>query len=237
VPPHRTSEEIDLDLAAQAEAKRQAGQRPTRDELAAERRVAKRRDEEERWRIYRTIPKGDWAKMSGRQQKVLNEQAGRYGIPLIGKEISLPEVVFWLHQFFAENKFRFADDDAPQWAEELRRENTRLKRMVRKEKQGELIPRGDLREGLALMASILRRCGDTLQRQYGPEARDVLDDALNECLEEVQAAIGVSDAAEEKKTTTPGDTSAGRDVTPTRKRRGASGKKRTRSAPARKRGG
>jgi hypothetical protein len=41
-----------------------------------------KRDKEERlrWQFYRTIPQKHWRTMSGRQARVINEQAERYGL-------------------------------------------------------------------------------------------------------------------------------------------------------------
>ncbi len=44
--------------------------------------------------------------MSGRQAKVLQEQAARYGIPFGGSTIDLPEVVRALHDFLANAKYQ-----------------------------------------------------------------------------------------------------------------------------------
>ena len=79
------SQQVDRELAAEALRRRQAGQRPTRRELAALRRVEKARDDELRWQHYRTIPQKHWREMSGRQAKVINEQAATHGIPFAGR--------------------------------------------------------------------------------------------------------------------------------------------------------
>lgn len=50
--------------------------------------------------------------MSGRQTKVLNEQAERYGIPLGGRTINLPAVVRALHEFLARNARKLSEDAA-----------------------------------------------------------------------------------------------------------------------------
>ncbi len=51
--------------------------------------------------------------MSGRQTKVINEQAERYGIPFGGATINLPTVVRALHDFLADNAVKLARDDDP----------------------------------------------------------------------------------------------------------------------------
>ena len=49
--------------------------------------------------------------MSGRQTKVLNEQADRYGLPLGGPVIDLPKLARALHDFLAANAKKLNTDD------------------------------------------------------------------------------------------------------------------------------
>ena len=80
-----------------------------------ERRLLKRHESEKeerlRWQYYASIPQKHWRNMSGRQTKVINEQAQRYGIPFGGASINLPAVVRALHDFLADNAVKLARDD------------------------------------------------------------------------------------------------------------------------------
>lgn len=133
-PAQSTSSHIDRELAAAAIRKRQRGEKPTRDELAALRRVEKAREEELRWQYYSSIPQKHWREMSGRQTKVINEQSSRYGIPFGGRLVDLPAVVRALHNFLAENAVRLArcdqngDSDA---LERLRRAKAEMAELER----------------------------------------------------------------------------------------------------------
>ena len=49
--------------------------------------------------------------MSGRQTKVINEQAARYDLPFGGPTIDLPDVVRALHDFLAKHAQRLASGD------------------------------------------------------------------------------------------------------------------------------
>ena len=40
-------------------------------------------EEADRWRFYGSIPKKHWVKLSGRQHKILDDQASRYGLPIL----------------------------------------------------------------------------------------------------------------------------------------------------------
>src|SRR5574340_1554837 len=112
------ADDLDKQFAAAALAKRRAGQKPSREEAAALRRVERARDQQLRADHYRSIPKRDWQRWSGRQQKILNEQALRYGVPIGGATIDAAELARWLHEFLAANarKLAAADSDDPDLA-------------------------------------------------------------------------------------------------------------------------
>src|SRR6478672_11158033 len=95
------ADKLDKDLAAGAFKKLQAGQTPSAQEQAALKRYEKQREDKLRWQYYASIPQKHWREMSGRQAKVINEQADRYGIPFGGSTIDLKQVVHALHDFLA----------------------------------------------------------------------------------------------------------------------------------------
>jgi phage terminase Nu1 subunit (DNA packaging protein) len=189
----------DRELVQSALEKRRRGAKPNQTELRALARFERQKEEADRWRHYSTIPKKHWQEMSGRQQKILNDQAGTWGIPIGGREIDLSAVVRWLHQFLADNaiKLRGADSDDPMmagavspWLEEFRKEQTFLARLKRRELEGALIPRDVIHDALARIASILRGAGAVLQRQFGPEAHQILDEALDDAEREIESLCG-----------------------------------------------
>lgn len=179
-----TAEQIDRDLAKRALDKRRAGQTPTAREAAALRRIEKAREEELRWQYYSSIPQKHWRAMSGRQAKVINEQAQRYGIPFGGATINLAAVVKALHDFLAENKAVLTiDGDDDEQSEEL--DKWRAVKRQREEiklnaELGLFIPRDQIRTGFVRVATILRRAGETLQKQFGAEAHAIVEEALSD---------------------------------------------------------
>lgn len=184
--------DLDKQLAAAALQKRRAGQKPSREEAAALRRVERARDDQLRREHYRTVRKRDWQRWSGRQQKILNEQALRYGIPIGGATIDLAAVVLWLHEFLAANnrKLAAADDEDPALAgaSSPGLERYRLARAAREElflerDRGAWIPRDAVHAALAPFAAIIRRCGEVLQRKFGREAQQIVDSHLDRAAE------------------------------------------------------
>jgi hypothetical protein len=154
-------------------------------------RAAKLRDQELRREHYATLPKKLWCQWSGRQHKVINEQAMAYGVPLGEETINLPNVARWLHDMLATSGRKLLAGDASSeiWeggtdspALERKREveyQLRLRDLA--ERDGTLVSRDKMRAALAQIAGILRHCGDQLQRQFGEDALDLFNETLNEC--------------------------------------------------------
>lgn len=60
------------------------------------------------------------------------------------------------------------------------RERVKLARLEREERDGTLGRRDDMRRGLAQLAEILRGAGERLQREYGRECHELLEEALDD---------------------------------------------------------
>ena len=200
----------DLGLAKAALEKRREGKSPTRDEAAALRRIEKQKDHDLRRKHYASISKKDYRDLCGRQDKVLNEQAAEYGIPIGGAAIDLGAVLTWMHNFLAENKFKLkalSDDDAANLIgasqslkDEYLREKIKVTReqaikaqLERKHLERTLIPLDFLHETLGKVAGILRSLGGRLERRLGHHARKMLDDALDNAQRQINALIGHQD--------------------------------------------
>lgn len=200
-PPSDSAARVDKDLVASAYRKVMDGQELTKQERAALKRHEKEKEERLRWQHYTSIPQKHWRQMSGRQTKVINEQAARYGIPFGGAKVDLPAVVRALHNFLADNAYKLARDDdelmqgtGSPALERYREERRALARLDRLEREGQLLPRDETREVLGRIAGILRGAGDTLQRQFGAAAAEILHEALEDAQREVDRSIpGVED--------------------------------------------
>ena len=163
----------------------------------------KAKEETLRWEYYRTIPLRHWREMSGRQAKILYEQAQTHGIPFGERVIDLPKVARALHDFLAKNKWKLAQTDDPLMngntspaLERYREERAQLARLDRLERERQLLPRDAVREALGRIASIIRSAGDTLQRCFGTEAVEILYGALSDSHREVDRMFGPGDDSE-----------------------------------------
>ena len=182
---------IERELVQKALAKRRAGENPTTRETAALRRWEAARREDQAWEIYRDIPQKHWIKMSGRQWKVLREQAELYGIPFAEDRIDLPKVVRALHDFFAKHFRKFSQVRLDPEGELLQgcsqkikdeyvKEQTRRVRLQADEMEGKLVRMDELVPLITQLSTSIRRTGEQLQRRFGHEALDIFESGLVE---------------------------------------------------------
>jgi hypothetical protein len=72
--------------------------------------------------------------------------------------------------------------------------------LVRLEREGELLPRDLVRQSLSKTAAIIRIAGETLQKQFGDSAAEVLYEAIGDAEAEIDrffaAPVEQPDAAE-----------------------------------------
>jgi hypothetical protein len=193
--------EAEKGLVGRAYKKVLEGRELSGQERSALKRFEKEKEERLRWQYYAAIPQKHWRQMSGRQTKVLNEQAERYGIPFGGAAINLNLVVRALHDFLADNAVKLArdDDDLMQGSgspalERYREERAALARLDRLEREGKLLPRDEALEALGRIAAVLRGAGESLQRQFGPAAVEILYEALDDADREVGRYFGAEGA-------------------------------------------
>ncbi len=181
----------DRELLKAAIDKSNKGQTLTRKELAA---VASYEAEQRRFAgesFVRAVPKKLYGEWSGRQTKILHDQADLYGLPLRGETIDLVALVARLHEWLAEHKHELAivakgeasassgggrGDLVAAQAENVRKKNQLLDATIEK-KAGELIPRETCHLLLGRLAKILQKSGHTLHK-IDPRAGNVLNLAL-----------------------------------------------------------
>ncbi|MBI2424180.1 MAG: hypothetical protein HYV27_15220 [Candidatus Hydrogenedentes bacterium] len=155
-----------------------------------------------RIQVFKAVPKGEYADISGRQVKVLNEQASRYGLPLAGATVDLTVLIPRFHDFLAENRYklRAPEEEDPLLAgavspglEKYRNHKAAREEIRLREDLAQSIPREDVKAGFGLVAQRLRRLGDKLADLYGEEARGVLEACLEDCAVAVRELLGADD--------------------------------------------
>ena len=190
----------DSGVVARAYKKLMNREELTREEQRAVKTHEKDKEERLRRQYYSAIPHKHWKEMSGRQSKVIYEQAERYGIPFGGPTVNLPAVVRALHDFLSDNAAKLAREDDPLMQgsgspalERYREERAAIARLDRLEREEALLPRDVVREALGRIAGILRGAGDTLLREFGLEAGQVLYEALDDAGREIDRSLGTED--------------------------------------------
>lgn len=198
---HASTPAVDLQdraLAAEALKKRQIGQKPTAAESAALRRIERAQEEARRWDYYGSIPQKHWRTMSGRQAKVINEQALLYGIPFAGATIDLPAVVRAIHDLLATHgrKILKSDDPDSDPDTELKRIKAVRQRFGHERDLGQWIAREDVHAGMAMFAEAIRRACERLQREHGPEAQRAVEEAFHDVQRDLTRYFTLTETSE-----------------------------------------
>jgi hypothetical protein len=119
--------------------------------------------------------------MSGRQAKIINEQAARYGLPFDGRAGDLPRLVRALHDFLAKNAHKLHAEDDPLLSgadspalEEYRRWKAQAARMDVEERQKTHCPLDQVLQEQHELLDSLGEAIDRLAREYGNEAAELI---------------------------------------------------------------
>lgn len=133
----------------------------------------------------RAVPKSVYESMSGRVTATLHQQADRYQLPLRGPSIDLFAVVKRFHDFLAENKYKFVDDD-PDVAgpsspalEELRRVKVEQERIKLASMESRFVDRALVREFLGQLATHIRQTSDRAESLFGRDGRELINQMLD----------------------------------------------------------
>jgi len=180
----------DDELVESARRKEKAGESTTSREKEAVNRRNKECDTADRERLFASCPKGVYLSWADTSAKIASEHGERHNFPLNdGRTVDVRAVLKRLHEFIRENRYKLAADDDPLMAagggdsknlETYRKWKARLTELEYYRKLGAWISREDVHVGLSELAAILSRAGETLQRQCGPDAREIVADALEE---------------------------------------------------------
>lgn len=185
---------VDTVAALEAKLKQAKGESLTK----AEELTVKRYDEfialQNRDDMLLNLPKGIYCKLSGRQQKVVDEQARRYGLAIDGAKIDLYQVLRRFHDILAEWGPMIKELEGEEGSlrkEKLKREIELLKRKEEaaaidiKNKHDEFVDRETLRVRMDWLASKLRMVSERLGKRFGADAQILFNHALKQIEEEL----------------------------------------------------
>lgn len=176
------------DPALAALAKLRAGETLTYNDQRAIKRFERSIGEQLGRELVRSVPQRLYREWSGRQTKVLHEQAERYGLPFAGRAIDLPALVRALHDFLAEHGRRLVAQDeegmllaggeSPE-LERVHKFTADLKELELAKQRKQLCDVGKMRRWHDDLAGLWRDFGETLMRIGDPLALQAFEDVLS----------------------------------------------------------
>lgn len=195
-------QESDRALVERAIAKQKAGRRLTQREHWALRRFQKAHRERLLIEVVQAVPQKFYRAWAARQPKQLKELASRYGLPCDGKTVDLPALIRAFHDLLAENAHRFAPKDSagPGFTEaespaleRKRAAEADIAEMKRDEMTGRLMATEDVRAIFTATARELRRGIRRLQRKFGPQAQQIMDNALENARRQFDSGLSTDE--------------------------------------------
>jgi hypothetical protein len=185
---------VDTVAALEAKLKQAKGQVLT----ASETSLARRYDEaiaiEVRDDFLLNLPKGIYCKLAGRHQRVVDDQAVRYEMPIDGPKIDLFQVLKKFHDILGEwgpTIRELQGEEGSLRTEKLRKEIELLERRSKsieldiKNKQNEFIDRATLRIRMDWFSNKLRSFSEKLGRRFGGDAQVLFNTLLTQIEEDL----------------------------------------------------
>lgn len=177
-------------LADIARDKLARGEQPTQNELRAWNRVEKDYTEHYGQRFVSSITKTQYIAWSGKESPTVYAHADKYGVPLRGKSVSIPDVIRWMHSYLAGSTRTYTgldeelepgvNDGSPQ-LERLRAAKADLAEYERDKKLGELAPISEFKSFLVVWSQRLRQAGEVMAKPTCADPHAVFLDALEDC--------------------------------------------------------
>lgn len=164
----------------------------------AEEAIVKRYDEQialaVRDDLLLNLPKGIYCKLAGRHQRVIDDQAVRYSLPIDGAKIDLYQTIKKFHDFISEWGSvikEFEGEEGSLRKDKMKKEIELLE--VRKKsidldiknKQDEFIDRNTLRVRMEWLANKLRTVSERLGKRFGSDAQILLNHSLQQIEDEL----------------------------------------------------
>lgn len=199
----------DRHLASVALSKIKRGESPSRDENAALRRVQLAVDDKKKWSLYRAIPQADWCKLSGRQRKVIRDQARKLNLPMGAESIDLAVLLPALHDLFSRLDAGMVNGHAADDADaRLKMAKAEIAELQLAERSGRLVSRAAVQQCYAVIAHSMRKAAEVLGRHHGPEAQRILDERLDHAQSLLDAIMESARAGDEDEDERAGEDAA-----------------------------
>ena len=148
-----------------------------------------------------SVPIGVYCEWSGRQHKVVKEQAERYGLPIGGKTVSIPAALHAFHDLIAKFHGKLVpsgipatDDDVlaeAMWRSKDPLQAAFIKQRIRKEKrqndvaEGLLIDAGQIAQDLTVIGRKIANAIEQFERRFGVEVGDAFRQLVDDIGREI----------------------------------------------------
>lgn len=185
---------VDTVAALEAKLKQAKGFTLTTGEEALIRRYDTEVAEDIRDGLLLNLPKGVYCKLAGRHQRVVDDQAVRYEMPIDGPKIDLYQVVKKFHDILGEwgpTIRELQGEEGSLRIEKMKEEIELLKKRSKaididiKNRQSEFIDRATLRIRMEWLANKLRGFSERLGRRFGGDAQALFNTLLTQIEEEL----------------------------------------------------
>lgn len=170
-----------------------AGAKLTREDQSSLNRWYAECEEQLRWFFYRAIPRRHWMSMGGLRDRTLAEHGARTGLPLGDPMIDLTAVVKAIHDQLRRGRGKpSSSEPTPKilggdgerrngsLSDAIKRENLLTAQRKRLSAEAELVARSEIHSALGTLSEILREASQKIQEQFGRDAYDIIDEALDE---------------------------------------------------------
>lgn len=185
---------VDTVAALEAKLKQAKGLILTTSEEALVRKYDIQVAEDVRDDLLLNLPKGVYCRLAGRHQRVIDDQAVRYDMPIDGPKIDLYQVLKKFHDILGEwgpTIRELQGEEGSLRTEKLRKEIELLERRSKaieleiKSKQNEFIDRATLRIRMEWLANKLRGFSERLGKRFGGDAQVLFNTLLTQIEQEL----------------------------------------------------
>lgn len=177
-----------------AALKEHRGERLTAREQSALEKYRRKQASELLDDLLTKVPKKLYCQLSGRQTKILHDQADTHGLPLRGSTIDLFDVISAFHDILAKHAKTIASDgDVELKRAKLKGEIEVLERRAKildgeiSQQRARFIERSELRRRLGWLSTKLADLGERVGKFGGPETQRAINEFLEELASEIES--------------------------------------------------
>lgn len=108
------------------------------------------------------------------------------GCPYEHRHYDIAEIIAWARvNKWSGEEVELLDGPSTESLEKLRNEQYLIKRLERLQLEGKLVDQTEIERMYLRAMGHIRNAGDSLQKRFGPEALDILDEAIREALQTI----------------------------------------------------